>query len=117
MHAYPRVFLEHVIFQQNNLRSFLLRGRFWKGIILPEILSWIRSAIRLALVHYAGYPVDQRTVANVGMTHHPAQIAGRPPYVVRAHPVHCIHGVVQYGYVPTHGPLDALWLIWKVTSY
>ena len=60
-----------------------------------------------SLVNNRGIPGQQRRVANVAVTHHPAQIRGAQPRLSRIHAVDVLHAPVETDDLSADGPLDA----------
>ena len=71
-------------------------------------LAGVGCADRFALVDDAGQTSQQRSVANVRVAHHPAQVRCSPPTLARLYIVDRLHGPLERHAVATRRPLDAL---------
>jgi hypothetical protein len=74
--------------KSRNTITITIRNSFGinRRVELPEELRGIWRADGLALVENGREAGEERGVANVGVTHDPAQVRRPPPHLTSAHP-------------------------------
>lgn len=95
-----------LIFQSTIKTTCLLSTSMFT---LPEILAWIRGAVRFAFIQYGSETCKQRSVTNVRMSNYPSEIRRSPPHSF-SETIHSMHTPAE-SYGVTNRALDTFWCI------